>query len=124
MKKILKCRFCKSEKNLTKDCKTRSKNKVHQYYSCRSCNTLRAKQYRQTESGKLSIRKAVAKYESNNPQRRLAWSAVQRVPKQPCTECGSTDNIHRHHPNPNKKYEIVFLCPLHHKAVHNRNKHL
>lgn len=86
-------------------------------FRCRQCNTEMLKKYRQTRSGKEATLKSISTYESRNPNRRLAWDAAAKIPKQPCIICGEM-NVHRHHPNPLKKMDVIFLCPLHHKRVH------
>ena len=45
--------------------------------------------------------------------------AVQNgsLERQACQTCGNK-KAHAHHPNYSKPLEVVWLCPLHHKAAH------
>ena len=36
-----------------------------------------------------------------------------------CTICGSTENLHRHHPNYSKPLEILTVCSRCHQRIHN-----
>jgi hypothetical protein len=40
------------------------------------------------------------------------------ISKQPCFVCGITDNVHAHHEDYNRPYDVVWLCPKHHRRVH------
>ena len=55
------CRHCKKEKATIRDCSKKYKNIVYYYYSCRECNTERAKKYRETPNGREAINNAVHK---------------------------------------------------------------
>ena len=37
-----------------------------------------------------------------------------------CSRCPATERIHGHHPDYSKPLEVVWLCPLCHKAEHRR----
>ena len=74
--------------------------------------------YYKTKNGKEAVKRAVKKYEAKNREKKKAWAARNYIELQPCVKCGK-EPTHRHHPDYDKPMEVVFLCPLHHKEVHN-----
>jgi hypothetical protein len=42
----------------------------------------------------------------------------------PCEVCGTTENIHRHHPDYTRPEIINFLCRKHHNELHRKNQHV
>jgi hypothetical protein len=40
------------------------------------------------------------------------------IKKLPCVVCGTTERLEKHHSDYSKPLEVVFLCSVHHKAVH------
>lgn len=111
------CKFCRGTENLHKDGYNISKNKDHiQQYSCRECKIKRLKKFRKTPEGIEATRKAVRKYEASHPERKNAWNKAQSLKNMPCIVC--KEKAHRHHPDPLKPMEIIYLCPLHHKQQH------
>lgn len=84
---------------------------------CRTCNTIKKREYRSTAKGRAAVKKAVAKYESRNQLRKKAWSLAQKIDKKSCEVCGDS-SAHRHHPDIAKPMYVIFLCPLHHKQAH------
>jgi hypothetical protein len=44
--------------------------------------------------------------------------ASGRLIRQPCEECGATENIHAHHDDYDKPLEIRWLCAKHHMRLH------
>ena len=107
----MKCRYCEKTTNLYP-----SKNGKRIRYICRDCNTKRFREYRRTSNGKEAINRAIKKYEANHPERRNAWNKAQKIKLEYCIICG--EKAHRHHPDPLKPFEVIFLCPLHHKKYH------
>lgn len=91
------------------------------HYLTREYNTSRFKKYRSTEKGRLAQKKANKNYEAKHPERRKAWDKAQIIKISPCVICGD-ENVHRHHPDISKPLEVVFLCPLHHRQEHLKNK--
>lgn len=42
-----------------------------------------------------------------------------KLKKQPCEVCGD-ENVHAHHDDYNSPLDVKWLCPLHHKELHNK----
>lgn len=81
-------------------------------------NTDRCRKYRQTQEGKQAVKRTSEKYIKNNKDRVLAWRLAKQLPlNTPCVICGDIPT-HRHHPDYNKPFDIIYLCPLHHKGLH------
>lgn len=85
--------------------------------------TEQRRKYYQTENGKKAILRARKKYESLHISRKKAWAATTyakrmgKIKSLPCKVCGDI-NTHAHHPDPYRKLEVIFLCPLHHRQEH------
>ena len=53
-----------------------------------------------------------------------AHSAVARALKagtlvwQPCVVCASEEHVHAHHDDYSKQLDVIWLCPIHHRARH------
>lgn len=88
-----------------------------QYYICRSCQTIRLKEYRKTLNGKIATKRAVIKYEKNHQQKRKVWNIAQVIPRRECIKCGREDSV-RHHEDIKKPKEVIMLCHFHHRLVH------
>ena len=60
------------------------------------------------------------KWRDNNKDKKSATQKACRkhIRKQPCTVCGSTSLVHRHHDDYLKPLDIVWLCPEHHGERH------
>jgi hypothetical protein len=80
--------------------------------------------YQRTEEGKASVRKAKAKWSTNNPEKRAAQHKVNnavrdgRLIKTGCEVCGSTTRIHGHHDDYTKPLDVRWLCAKHHNEAH------
>ena len=44
------------------------------------------------------------------------------IQRKPCEVCGRTDFVHAHHPDYFEPENVMFLCPVHHKAWHMENE--
>lgn len=55
-------------------------------------------------------------FAANRAVRRAVESG--RLRKEPCRVCGATEKIHGHHEDYAKPLDVIWLCPLHHKARH------
>lgn len=83
----------------------------------RNKRTAYFRSYRQTLNGKEATLKAIKKYEGKHPERKKAWIEAVKLIKKPCIKCGVLPS-HKHHPDPLKPLEVIYLCPLHHKQQH------
>lgn len=76
------------------------------------------------ERNRVLINKLVKEYAKKYPERLKATSIVNyalktgKLKREPCVICGK-EFVHGHHPDYDKPLEVVWLCPKHHKAVHN-----
>ncbi len=104
---------------------------------CKSCHLGFMKKYRDTNKAKIKIkrkeyyennRELVAKYNRNYiasyPERRSAHRKTHRARRsgnlvpQPCSVCGSTENIQAHHDRYDRPLEVRWLCSVHHAQHH------
>ena len=82
------------------------------------------KAYAVTEAGAASLRKAKAKYRSQNPKKYEANYKVSNAIRDGilirgvCEVCGNT-RVHAHHEDYSKPLDVVWLCPTHHRERHN-----
>jgi hypothetical protein len=93
---------------------------------CRAYDVERAKRserkHRNAEQAKC--------YRANDKRRSPAALKVCRAVasgkliRLPCERCGRTDHIHAHHEDYDKPLEVVWLCPVCHKARHAEMKKL
>lgn len=87
---------------------------------CRQCESSRLQrhraQYRSQSQANL--------WDRENPVKRKAHRAVEnaiskgKIERQPCAYCGARGNIHAHHDDYSKPFDVTWLCPLHHKERH------
>lgn len=83
-----------------------------------------SRDYKQTQAGKQSIIKACLNWNKKHPDRRSAITALNhaiatgKVKRYPCWVCGSI-KTHGHHPAYDQPMNVIWLCPMHHKEVHN-----
>ena len=62
-------------------------------------------------------------YRENNPEKVKAQQQLNtavragKIKKSPCQVCGG-DIVHAHHSEYSMPYSIIWLCPVHHKAIH------
>ena len=70
--------------------------------------------------------KEYRKYCKENPEKVWAQSTLNRYIKNKkikrsfCEMCGISQNIHGHHPDYSKPFSVIWLCPIHHKEIHNK----
>jgi hypothetical protein len=72
-------------------------------------NTKRTKEYRELNPEKYSAHGKVA--------RAVRAGAIE---VQPCAICGTFKRVEKHHPDYSKPLDVVFLCSVHHHAVHHK----
>lgn len=106
----MQCRSCGSTENLYQ-----FKDKTRTATRCRKCNTESCRKYRQKKTG--AHKKAVDKYNMQNPIRRRAWSRARVLVSMPCVVCGEI-KTDKHHPNPDEPLAVMYLCRAHHKRQH------
>ena len=63
-------------------------------------------------------------YMNDHPEAKAAHRALNiavrwgRIKKQPCSNCGSTENLHAHHEDYSKPLDVIWLCCLCHRREH------
>lgn len=55
-----------------------------------------------------------------DPVKVRARRAARNIPLGPCARCGTTQDVHRHHPDHSKPLDVVLLCRTHHAEEHAR----
>lgn len=105
--------FCKECKK--KYARNRSRSVVGREYD-RFRNT--------TPARKLWLKKYAPKRRAKHYQKyraRMYFGDAMRdgrgPEKKPCEKCGDT-NVHGHHPDYSKPLEVIWLCPKHHREIH------
>ena len=64
-------------------------------------------------------------WRKRHPKAYLAHNVVRNalrlgvLQRQPCAVCGA-EKAEAHHPDYDRPYDVQWLCPTHHKAVHAR----
>lgn len=83
---------------------------------------------RKRERRKLGIEKGhYQKYIKPHLQEQYARQILNNslkiglIKKKPCAICG-IKLVHAHHPDHKKPFEIIWLCPSHHKLIHPNKK--
>lgn len=115
------CVTCKTTEHLSVYARTVLKSgEKKAYYMCTRCNTERHRKWTSTPNGREKTRYATLRDRNriDRKEKISARTAVRSITQLPCLICGSLPT-HKHHPEPNQPYYIVFLCPRHHKRIHN-----
>lgn len=123
------CSRCKTILNLMPKPYSRSvgkSGKVYTAYMCRSCNTERAKRYRQTKVGREKVQKAVRKSTLKHLHKQQARNKVRQAMQQglierpvSCEDCNTNlKQLDAHHPDYTKPLEVVWLCRSCHATLH------
>jgi len=118
MKECSACKKLKSYDLFNRDSKTSDGHAE----KCKDCRKpiLRAwaKRYRKKHSQQTLA------WDKRNKEKRLAYGKIRRALKagiiekpKTCKRCSET-HIHAHHPDYSKPLEVLWLCPMHHKAEH------
>lgn len=118
------CRHCKINEGVIVDSQSTYKNKIYCYYTCSRCNSLRAKKYRATDSGKKSIseiqNRQVIKFRYKvNARSRLNYAIKKKHIIKPthCSICLEYKKLDAHHENYDKPLEVLWLCRQCHSKV-------
>ena len=94
--------------------------------NCKACHKDVARAWRENNPEKW-IESSIASARRSRQRRphvfraRMAVSnAIRRgrLTRQPCSVCGTTVDVHAHHPDYNKPLEVDWLCRAHHTAWH------
>lgn len=117
------CRHCDKEtENLLVDGTNKQGKK---YFSCRKCNTERARKYRMTKTGRAAIYRAVYKsidkYRVKQNARVYLNNHIKMGLVQRPNECKCGNNkVEAHHENYSKPLEVLWLCRECHANLHRR----
>jgi hypothetical protein len=107
----LRCSICKRTKPVSEFSRTRFHTRGYSY-NCKLC----AKTVYENREQLNASHKA---WVQRNPQKAKAVQMAKKVPRKgACERCGSTDRLHRHHPDYSKPLEVVTLCVPCHEGVH------
>lgn len=79
----------------------------------------RVKAYREANLEKIRAYDRERGYRGT-PAHTLAHNRARVLDPQPCVECGTTENIERHHPDYSQPLLVVWLCRDHHRALHRK----
>ena len=88
---------------------------------------IRIKKYQETPRGKEIRRKIGINLKNNHPKKYKARQEVSMAKRKglitpkPCSVCGK-QITEAHHNDYNKPLDVIWLCNLHHREVHQNNK--
>lgn len=108
---LVYCKECANAKN--RDYYRRNKDKVSK----------KVYEYKHTEKGKRVMNESAKKWKESNPKKYLSHLAVKQglkygfIEKKDCEVCGDPE-VHAHHDDYDKPWDVVWLCPQHHKDHH------
>jgi hypothetical protein len=87
------------------------------YWEHRKKLLSQSKEWRRShkEQAKFNQRKDPIKYRARKRLKEATYRG--KIKRGPCVKCGRT-KVHGHHPNYNKPFEVIWLCPKHHAEVH------
>lgn len=85
------------------------------------------REYRKTPEYRAKHAKWTKEWQLRNPEKRraytLVWKAVKRgklVRPDTCQECHKPTHPHAHHSDYKKRYDVIWLCPQCHAALHKK----
>lgn len=96
---------------LCSNCKKQKELETKRY--CRSCHNAYMRKWRKTHP--LNEEQRIKSIVRNKVAMRIRRGQMQRLP---CVICGDPKS-ECHHEDYSKPYDIVFLCPKHHREHHN-----
>lgn len=138
MKCCPKCHEYKSEEQFTKS--KRSKDGLNCW--CRNCTRVnsnrgyllkrqqrlaKVKKYRTTDKGKQVNSEAIKRWLDKNPKKYIAHYALRMAVRlgvilvKPCQNCGQIEGVHAHHNDYDRVFDVIWLCPQHHKEIERLN---
>ena len=131
-----KCPACNTEKPLTDFFESHCKGRIMHTTRCKPCHNIWSKTYRHSERGKIIhkkwsksergkevIKKRMANWHKKNKLKHDAQTASynairdKRLISQPCVICNSP-KVEAHHTDYCKPLGVVWLCKIHHSALH------
>jgi len=131
-----KCSRCGAEKPLS-EFQVRRASHDGLTASCKAClsdydkaranlphRVMARKEYQKTQAYRNSSAKSSQKFRLKYPVKYRAHNIVNnairdnKLFKEPCEVCGSSDNVHAHHDDYLKPLNIRWLCDSHHREWH------
>lgn len=136
MKHCSRCDTWKDETDFTVNRATKSglnswcrkctrENNINNYYRNRKDIIKRTGIYQKSENGKEVARRSQKTWIKNNPKKYITHQIVNQAVKygilvpQPCLVCGEK-NVVAHHKDYDRPYDVIWLCPQHHKDEHHK----
>lgn len=109
---VNKCKECNKLDNLKN---RRSKEEYYRNYDCQ-----RAKLPHRKEKSLLIGKRRNAQVDGYMAAHNAVARALKRglLERQPCQMCGTTNHVHAHHDDYSLPLEVMWLCPVHHRARH------
>ena len=135
---VKRCRKCQNEKPLSEFYKNKKLTDGH-FNKCKECTRGDVLEHRALNIEKVRAydrarghsphritgnTERVKRYRKENPEAYKAHSMVNRayktgrLEKSECAICGGIDKIEAHHEDYTKPLDVIFLCSVHHHAVH------
>ncbi len=120
---LKKCTICKQWQPLVNFSKNSLKWDNLEAF-CRHCNTIKMRSYRERNREKVNL--IAYKSMSNHPKECNARSLSNYYyPKrQVCSLDGCNQMGERHHPDYSNPSLIIWLCPKHHRELHNQTNNV
>ena len=122
------CKECakKTAKEWREANKERKKKNDSEYAKTDKAKKQR-EEYRKSQKGKDIMAESRKKWNKKNPKKVraevMAHNAIRdgKLIKQPCEVCGRSDRVHAHHCDYDKPLDVMWLCPICHRAWHNEH---
>jgi hypothetical protein len=108
----LRCSTCKQVKPVKEFARTRFHARGYSY-NCKPCVK---SVFTDPETVRLACQRWARRYPEKVRAERLARKAVPL--KERCEICGSTERLHRHHPDYSKPLDVITVCQPCHEKVH------
>ena len=108
--------------NKCKECTKKDAN-AHRAVNIEKCRSYDVERAKRPER-KVHALEESRRWASEDKRRRPAQSKVNhailsgKLTRLPCERCGRADNVHAHHEDYDKPLDVVWLCPVCHKARH------
>lgn len=126
--KSCRCKECakKATREWSEANKERKKKNDSEYAKTDKAKKQR-EEYRKSQRGKEISAESRKKWNEKNPKKYhaqvMAHNAIRdgKLIKQPCEVCGREDRVHAHHCDYDKPLDVMWLCPICHRAWHNEH---